>query len=74
VRFAWDDGGVGWGEREARSANSKFMLHNGWAKLFIFLHLKGKGRTHYTPNFNNRTTSVANGYSINNNLVKLNGL
>jgi hypothetical protein len=23
------------------------LLHNEWAKLFIFLHLQGKGRTYY---------------------------
>jgi hypothetical protein len=28
-------------------------------------------KTSFTPNFNNRTTSVASGYGINNNLITL---
>jgi hypothetical protein len=45
------------------------MLRRRIGKVIYFFALAGQEKTLFTPNFNNKTTSVADGYSVNNNLI-----
>jgi hypothetical protein len=59
---------VGWSEREAQIQNSCCTADG---QVIYFFALAGQEDDSFTPNFNNRITSLAGGYGINNNLITL---